>query len=70
MLKNAFEFATVIKQQIGQLKIVVNVCPGPGQITVILCVRRAATSQPGRIAANLFVRCPKKQVAVIIVYVT
>ena len=28
-------------------------CLAPGQITVILCVRRAATSQPGRIAANL-----------------
>ena len=38
----------------------------PGQITVILCVRRAATSQPGRIAANLFVRRPEKQVAVIV----
>ena len=31
-------------------------CPAPGQMTVILCVRRAATSQPGRIVANLFVR--------------
>ena len=41
----------------------------PEQITVILCVRRAATSQPGRIAANLFVRRPEKYVAVI-VYVT
>ena len=35
-------------------------CPAPGQINVILCVRRAATSQPVRIAANLFVRRPKK----------
>ena len=35
-------------------------CPAPGQITVILCVRRAATSQPGRIAANQFVRRPEK----------
>ena len=34
----------------------VTMCPAPGQITVILCVRRAATSQPGRIAANLFAR--------------
>ena len=34
--------------------------PAPGQITVILCVRRAATSRPGRIAANLFVRRPGK----------
>ena len=41
-------------------------CPAPGQITVILCVRRAATSQPGRIAANLFVRRPEKQVSVIV----
>ena len=39
-------------------------CPAPGQITVILCVRRAATSQPGRIAANLFVRRPEKYAAV------
>ena len=31
----------------------VTMCPAPGQITVILCIRRAATSQPGRIAANL-----------------
>ena len=38
----------------------VTMCPAPGQITVILCVRRAATSQPGRIAANLFVRRPEK----------
>ena len=35
-------------------------CPAPGQITIILCVRRAATSQPGRIAANLFVRRARK----------
>ncbi len=41
-------------------------CPAPGQITVILCVRRAATSRPGRIAANLFVRRPEKQVSVIV----
>ena len=38
----------------------VTMCPAPGQITVILCVRRAATSQPGRIVANLFVRRPEK----------
>ena len=44
----------------------VTMCPAPGQITVILCVRRAATSQPGRIAANLFVRRPEKQVSVIV----
>ena len=42
----------------------VTTCPAPGQITVILCVRRAATSQPGRIAANLFVRRPEKYEAV------
>ena len=30
-------------------------CPAPRQITAILCVRRAATSQPGRIAANLLI---------------
>ena len=39
-----------------QFIMAVTMCPAPGQITVILCVRRAATSQPGRIAANLFVR--------------
>ena len=44
----------------------VTMCPAPGQIIVILCVRRAATSQPGRIAANLFVRRPEKQMAVIV----
>ena len=44
-------------------------CPAPGQITVILCVRRAATSQPGRIAANLFVRRQEKSVAVTTLFV-
>ena len=42
------------------IKKAVTMCPAPGQITVILCVRRAATSQPGRIVANLFVRRPEK----------
>ena len=50
----------------GLIKKAVTMCPAPGQITVILCVRRAATSQPGRIAANLFVRRPEKQVSVIV----
>ena len=43
-------------------------CPAPGQITIILCVRRAATSQPGRIAANLFVRRPEKYAAVTVFF--
>ena len=38
-------------------------CPAPGQITVILCVRRAATSQPGKICGShcvglLYIICP------------
>ena len=42
------------------VKNAVTMCPAPEQITVILCVWRAATPQPGRIAANLFVRRPEK----------
>ena len=34
----------------------VTMCPAPGQTTSILFVRRVPTSQPGIIAANLFVR--------------